>query len=161
MGRLWGTPGRNLHPPWEPPQNQGCPSASSSCRSAKTREEGASRWGRWEAAEGRRGVMRYWGPAGHWSLSPFPLSSAQAHAMSASAGAQKTYGLLENRGRSQAHRQALSFSLWQGGAIPPWTLCCPCPPLWPLQPTVALYSPHSDLSHHGQYSRRVPLLMEF
>ena len=52
------------------PRNQGCPSASSSHRSAKHREAGVSRWGRWEAAEGRRGVMGYWGPDGHWSLCP-------------------------------------------------------------------------------------------
>lgn len=110
------------------PRNQGCPSASSSHRSAKHREEGASRWGRWEAAEGRRGVMGYWGPDGHWSLSPCPCSSAQARAMSASAGVWKTCGLPENHGRSQAHCQAPYFSLWQGGAIPPRTFC-PCLPL--------------------------------
>lgn len=146
-GQAQGPHGEVIGSSWEEsaptlgaPRNQGCPSASSSHRSAKHREEGASRWGRWEAAEGRRGVMGYWGPDGHWSLSPCPCSSAQARAVSASTGAWKTCGLLENHGRSQAHHQALYFSLWQGGAIPPRTFCCPCLPLRPLQPTVALYS---------------------
>lgn len=146
-GQAQGPHGEVIGSSWEEsaptlgaPRNQGCPSASSSHRSAKHREEGASRWGRWEAAEGRRGVMGYWGPDGHWSLSPCPCSSAQARAVSASTGAWKTCGLLENHGRSQAHHQALYFSLWQGGTIPPRTFCCPCLPLRPLQPTVALYS---------------------
>lgn len=140
MGRLWGAPGRNPHPPWEPPGIRAVLQLPVLIGQPNTGEEGACRWGRWEAVEGRSGVMGHWGPDSHWSPSPFPFSSAQARAVSASAGAQKTCGLPENHRRSQAHHRALSFSLWQGGAIPSRTLCCPCPPLWPLQPTVALCS---------------------